>query len=137
MGGTTEFFEIETTASQESFDISDRVKDVVARSGIARGLCQVIVLHSTCAIVLNETADPNIGKDVLRALGEVFPERDDWLHNLKDDNAASHLRASVLGPSEVIPIVDGELLLGKWQEVWLFEFDGPRARRVAVHLVEG
>lgn len=137
MGGATEFFEIETTAPQESFDITGRVRDVVARAGVTRGTCQVMVLHSTCAVVVNETADPNIGKDVLRALGEVFPERDDWLHNLKDDNAASHLRAAVLGPSETVPIVDGALLLGKWQAFWLFEFDGPRTRRVAVHLIEG
>lgn len=137
MGGVTEFFEIETTTSQESFDISERVRDVVARAGVTRGICQVMVLHSTCAIVVNETADPNIGSDVLRALGEVFPEREDWLHNLKDDNAASHLRASVLGPSEIIPIVEGALLLGKWQAVWLFEFDGPRTRRVSVHILGG
>jgi secondary thiamine-phosphate synthase enzyme len=137
MGGVTEFFEIETTASQESFDITERVRDVVARAGLKRGLCHVMVLHSTCAVVVNETADPNIGKDVLRALGEVFPERDDWLHNRRDDNAASHLRASALGPSESVPIVDGALLLGKWQAFWLFEFDGPRTRRVAVHLLEG
>ena len=96
-----------------------------------------MVLHSTCAVVVNETADPNIGADVIRALGSLVPTHNDWLHDLKDDNAHAHVKASLLGPSELIPIVDGELLLGKWQAIWLFEFDGPRTRRVAVHLVEG
>jgi secondary thiamine-phosphate synthase enzyme len=137
MGGLTETFTIETRESEETFDITERVREIVARAEIARGLCQVMVLHSTCAVVVNETADPNIGKDVLRALGDAFPSRDDWLHNLKDDNAEAHLRASVLGPSETIPIVDGAPLLGTWQGVWLLEFDGPRTRKVAVHLLEG
>jgi secondary thiamine-phosphate synthase enzyme len=86
---------------------------------------------------VNETADPNIGLDVLRAFDALVPTRNDWLHDLKDDNAHAHVKASVLGPSELIPIVDGGLLLGKWQAIWLFEFDGPRTRQVAVHLIEG
>jgi secondary thiamine-phosphate synthase enzyme len=113
------------------------VREIVARAGVRHGLCQVMVLHSTCAVVVNETADPNIGKDVIRAFEAIFPTKNDWLHDLKDDNAHAHVKASVLGPSELIPIVDGELLLGKWQAIWLFEFDGPRTRQVAVHLVEG
>ena len=137
MAANTETFTIETREQEESFDITERVREIVARSGVAHGLCQVMVLHSTCAVVVNETADPNIGKDVLRALGETFPAREDWLHNLKDDNADAHLKASALGPSEVIPIVDGVLLLGTWQGIWLFELDGPRTRKVAVHLLAG
>jgi secondary thiamine-phosphate synthase enzyme len=137
MGGLTETFEIETTQAQESFDITERVNDIVAAAGVGRGLCQVMVLHTTCAVVVNETADPNIGKDILHALGETFPARDEWLHNLKDDNADAHLKASVLGPSEIVPIVEGALLLGRWQAIWLFEFDGPQTRKVAVHLLPG
>ena len=137
MTGSTETFTLETHQPQESFDITERVRGIVARSSVAHGLCQVMVLHSTCAIVVNETADPNIGKDVIRAFEALVPTKNDWLHDLKDDNAHAHIKASVLGPSELIPIVDGALLLGKWQAIWLFEFDGPRTRQVAVHLVEG
>jgi len=111
------------------------VRRIVARAGVARGLCHVIVLHSTAAVVVNETADPNIGKDVIRALGSLFPTRNDWLHDLRDDNAHAHLKASVLGPSELVPVTNGGLLLGKWQGIWLFEFDGPRTRSVAVHVI--
>ena len=137
MAGTTEYFTITTRDSEQSFDITARVREIVEKAGIAHGLCHVMVLHSTCAVVVNETADPNIGKDVIRALGSIVPTHNDWLHDRKDDNAHSHVKASLLGPSELIPIVDGALLLGKWQAIWLFEFDGPRTRQVAVHLVEG
>jgi secondary thiamine-phosphate synthase enzyme len=137
MAGNTETFTIETSEPEQSFDITRQVREIAAKSGIARGLCQVMVLHSTCAIVVNETADPNIGRDVIRALGALVPTHNDWLHDLKDDNAHAHVKASLLGPSEQIPIVDGALLLGKWQAVWLYEFDGPRMRSVAVHVIAG
>ena len=121
--------------AEQSIDITDRVKAIVKRAELVHGLCQVMVLHSTAAIVVNEVADPNIGRDVIAALGRVVPTKNDWLHDRIDDNAHSHLKASLLGPSEVIPVRDGELLLGRWQGIWLFEFDGPRTRKVAVHLV--
>jgi secondary thiamine-phosphate synthase enzyme len=133
----TEFFEIETSESQQSFDLTERVREIVKRAGVANGLCQVMVLHSTCAVVVNETADPNIGRDVLDALARAVPTRGDWLHDRIDDNAAAHIKASMLGPSELLPIARGELLLGTWQGIWLFEFDGPRTRRVAVHVLAG
>jgi secondary thiamine-phosphate synthase enzyme len=137
MAGKTEIFTIETREPEQSFDITARVREIVAKSGVSHGLCHVMVLHSTCAIVVNETADPNIGLDVLRALDTLVPTHNDWLHDRKDDNAHSHVKASLLGPSELIPVVDGTLLLGKWQAIWLFELDGPRTRSVAVHLLEG
>jgi secondary thiamine-phosphate synthase enzyme len=131
----TETFEIETETPEQSIDVTERVREIVKRAGVERGTVQVMVLHSTAAIVVNETADPNIGRDVLRALGEIAPRQNDWLHDRIDDNAHSHVKASLLGPSELVPIVNGELLLGTWQGIWLFEFDGPRMRRVAVHVL--
>jgi secondary thiamine-phosphate synthase enzyme len=131
-------FTVQTEAPEQSIDITDRVKAIVKEAGVARGLCQIMVLHSTAAIVVNEVADPNIGRDVITALAAMVPTRNDWLHDRIDDNAHSHVKASLLGPSEVVPVRDGELLLGRWQGIWMFEFDGPRARRVAVHvLAEG
>ncbi|MGH0031572.1 MAG: secondary thiamine-phosphate synthase enzyme YjbQ [Myxococcota bacterium] len=131
----TGFFDVETEAPEQSIDVTDRVKEIVKQAGVERGLCQIMVLHSTAAIVVNEVADPNIGRDVIRALGDLVPTKNDWLHDRRDDNAHSHVKASLLGPSELVPVRDGELLLGRWQGIWMFEFDGPRTRRVAVHFL--
>ena len=133
----SETFSVDTKHQKQSIDITQRVVDVVERAGVEHGLCQIMVLHSTAAIVVNETADPNIGVDVITALDRACPDRGDWLHDRIDDNAGAHIRASILGPSEVVPVQEGKLLLGTWQGIWLFEFDGPRTRRVAVHLVRG
>ena len=133
----TEIFEVETSAPEQSLDITERVREIVKRAGVEEGLCQVMVLHSTCAVVVNETADSNIGRDVLAALARAVPTKGDWLHDQIDDNAAAHIKASILGPSELLPVSRGELLLGTWQGIWLFELDGPRRRRVAVHVLGG
>ena len=135
MAGCSETLRFETSAVADSIDITGPVREVVARSGVTRGSCQVMVLHSTAAVVVNETADPNIGRDVIDAFEAVFPTKNDWLHDRIDDNAAAHVKASVLGASELIPVVDGALVLGRWQALWLFEFDGPRERRVLVHVL--
>jgi len=92
-----------------------------------------MVLHATAAIVVNENDDPNIGVDLLKALDGAVPEHAGWLHDRVDDNAQAHILASVLGPSEIVPIENGDLRLGRWQGLMLIELDGPRrGRRVAV-----
>ena len=127
-----EVFTISSKEPEQSFDITERVRDIAKRSGVRTGFCHVMALHSTAAVVVNETADPNIGRDVITALGRMVPTKADWLHDLRDDNAHSHIKASLLGSSETIPMQDGELVLGTWQGIWLFEFDGPRDRKVSV-----
>ena len=134
-GAMTEIIRIETREAEQAIDIGSQVAEVVSRSGVDSGLCQVMVLHSTAAEVVNETADPNIGPDIVSALQGAVPTRNGWLHDLKDDNAHAHLKASLLGPSEILPIQEGAMLLGTWQGIWLLEFDGPRERRVAVHII--
>lgn len=130
-----EIFAIATRQATASLDISDEVAGVVARSGVASGLCHVMVLHSTAAVVVNETHDPNIGVDVINALGGAVPDRGGWLHDRIDDNASAHIKAAILGPSELIPVDGGELVLGTWQRIMLLEFDGPRERRISVQLL--
>jgi len=127
-----EIFTVETTSPKQHVDITERVSEIVSRAGVESGFCHVMVLHSTAAVVVNETADPNIGRDVIDALDRVVPDEGGWLHDKIDDNAQAHIKASILGPSELIPVQEGRLLLGTWQGIWLFEFDGPRERRVSV-----
>ena len=106
-------------------DLTARVAEIVARAGLAEGLCSVYVPHATAAIVVNENDDPNVCVDVLDALDRLIPAGV-WRHDRVDGNAASHIQATILGPGETIPVRDGRLLLGTWQAVMLVELDGPR-----------
>ena len=132
---TSQIFSVETERSEQAIDITAQVREVVKRAGVERGICHLMVLHSTAAVAINETADPNIGVDVLTALDRAVQRRSNWLHNRIDDNAPSHIKASILGPSELLSVRDGELVLGTWQGIWLFEFDGPRTRKVSVNTI--
>jgi secondary thiamine-phosphate synthase enzyme len=122
---------IRTRKTQEMLDITAQVSEVVRRSGVANGFCLVYVPHATAAIVINENADPNVCQDILDALGRMVPEGA-WRHDRVDNNAAAHIKATILGPSETIPVREGALRLGTWQSVMLVEFDGPRDRTVIV-----
>jgi secondary thiamine-phosphate synthase enzyme len=122
---------IRTAAKREMVDLTARVAEIVARSGLAEGLCSVYVPHATAAIVINENDDPNVCTDVLDALDRLIPAGI-WRHDRVDGNAASHIQATLLGPGETIPVRDGRLQLGTWQAVMLVELDGPRERRVLV-----
>lgn len=136
MRGVGEVFEVDTARPKECIDITERVRAVVKRSGVARGLCHVMVLHATAAIAVNENDDPNIGVDLLTALDRAVPEHAGWLHDRVDDNAQAHILAAILGPSELIQVRDGDLRLGTWQGLMLIELDGPRrGRRVAVEIL--
>jgi len=128
-------FEVDTAKKRETLDITERVRQIVRRSKLQRGLCHVMALHATAAIIVNENDDPNIGTDLLTALGRAVPDHEGWLHDRVDDNAQAHILASVLGPSEIVPVEGGDLRLGRWQALMLVELDGPRrGRRVAVTL---
>lgn len=124
---------IHTRKTQEMLDITSEVSEIVLRSGVANGFCLVYVPHATAAIVINENADPNVCQDILDALGRMVPEGA-WRHDRVDNNAAAHIKATILGPSEAIPVRDGRLRLGTWQSVMLVEFDGPRDRTVIVEV---
>jgi secondary thiamine-phosphate synthase enzyme len=126
-------FHVSTEKKHQVLDITREVAAAVRASGCKDGLCAVYTPHATAAIAINENDDPNIGVDLLRALDTMVPEHGGWLHDRVDNNAAAHIKAAILGPSETIPIVDGKLALGTWQNVFLCELDGPRSsRRVIV-----
>lgn len=127
-----EFF-VKTTRKSQILDITLRVQEIVEQDGAADGLCCVFVPHATAAVTINENADPNIGEDLQDALARLIPEGT-WRHDRIDDNAAAHIKAAILGPSEIVPVKDSRLALGTWQSLMLVEFDGPRERRVIVQI---
>jgi len=127
---TTEL-RIRTKHKREMIDLTPQVAEIVRDSGVAEGLCNVYVAHATAAVVVNENDDPNVCVDTLDALDKLIPAGV-WRHDRVDGNAASHIQAAILGPSETIPVQQGRLLLGTWQAVMLVELDGPRERRIVV-----
>ena len=124
---------IRTRTKRELVDITGEVAAIVAKSGLADGLCHVYVAHATAAIVVNENDDPNVCVDLLDALDRLIPAGI-WRHDRVDGNAASHIQAAILGPGETIPVQRGALALGRWQAIMLAELDGPRERRIVVTL---
>lgn len=129
---------ITTSKKEELIDITPQVQDIVKKSGAKNGICHIFVAHATAAIIIHENADPNICVDFLKAMERAVPTRNNYLHDQIDDNAAAHIKAALLGPSEFIPIKNGQLDLGTWQSIMLVELDGPRRqRKIQVTCLEG
>ncbi len=126
--------EIQTSGRIELIDITDRVRIMVGQSKIENGICVISTRHTTSGIVVNEN-ERGLRKDILEMLETIVPEDKNYAHNQIDDNAHSHLRAVLLGMSEIIPIEDGHLVLGTWQSIFFAEFDGPRTRTVNVKII--
>lgn len=126
-------FFVKTARKYQVIDITPRVQEIVEQDGSTDGLCCVFVPHATAAVTINENADPNIGEDLHDALAKLIPEGV-WRHDRIDGNAAAHIKAAILGPSETVPVKDRRLTLGTWQSLMLVEFDGPRQRRVIVQI---
>jgi len=125
-----------TTKKEQFLDITSSIKDTVKKSKIQQGICFIYVPHATAGITINENADPNVSSDILKALSQMVPEGDEWKHDRIDNNATAHIKSTIVGVSMHIPIKDGELMLGKWQNVFLCEFDGPRERKVIIKIIE-
>jgi len=123
---------LSTKEHEEIVDITDKVQKIVSEFKVKNGLCNVFAMHATAAIIINENYDSNLRSDIIKALNKSIPEKDNYLHDRIDNNAASHIRATILGPSETIPINNGKLQLGTWQQIAFFELDGPRSERKIV-----
>lgn len=130
-----ETFEIETTKRTEFVDVTDRVRDVVVRSGVREGLCVVYAPHTTAAMTVNEHADSAVVCDMGMKLDWMIPWNDAYMH--AEGNSAAHIKASLIGPSHMLVVSEGKLLLGVWQGVFFCEFDGPRKRTFHVKVMAG
>jgi secondary thiamine-phosphate synthase enzyme len=124
----TETISVETDDRLTCLDITDRIASAVPEQ--ADGTVTVFAQHTTCGVTVNEAEPRQLG-DVEDFLSGLVADAG-WAHDEIDDNADAHLRASLVGPSVAIPVVDGDLRLGTWQSVILVECDGPRRRSVAM-----
>jgi secondary thiamine-phosphate synthase enzyme len=126
---------LETTARETLVDITDQVRAVVGHSGIRDGLVSLYAQGATAAIMIQENWDESVQTDVVNFLGRLIP-KGVWLHDAQDGNGDSHLKSGLVGPSEIIPLIDGQLGLSTWQNIFMCEFDGPRDdRRVVVTVI--
>jgi secondary thiamine-phosphate synthase enzyme len=126
--------EIETSKRTEAIDITSEVSQALEECGIKSGICLVYSLHTTTALTINE-ADDALMNDILSLLERIAPKGAGYGHDRGDGNAHSHLRATLLGNSTIIPVEDGRLALGTWQRILFLEFDGPRKRRISVRFI--
>lgn len=117
-------------------DITAQANAAVAGSACT-GVVHIYVPHATAAIIINEGADAGVAEDLLELLRKLVPPHAGYRHDRIDDNADAHLKAAILGPSEWVPLRNGNLALGTWQRIFLVELDGPKTRRVEITVVAG
>ena len=132
----TSVIEVTTGRKRELVDITAAARRAVKESGVQEGICALYAHGATAALMIQENDDPNIPLDVLDCLARLVPEGG-WRHDRVDDNGAAHILAGLVGPSETIPVRDGELALSTWQNVFLCDFDGPRPRRRVLVTITG
>ena len=126
-------FSVHTTDRTSMLNITNQVNDIIEKSGTKHGLCYIFIPHTTAAVTINESADPDVVADIIMELNKVIPFQDRYLHS--EGNSAAHIKTSLVGSSECVFIEGGRLMLGTWQGIFLCEFDGPRTRQVWVKTV--
>jgi secondary thiamine-phosphate synthase enzyme len=124
---------IKTTAREELADITNEVRAAIETSGVQNGVAHLWSMHTTCALTVNEGADPDVKSDMVRFLSELIPQDAGFDH--AEGNSDSHIKTSLFGPGLTLLIEDGAPLLGTWQSIYLAEWDGPRQRTIAIQII--
>ena len=119
---------------EDLVEFTEEVSERVRESGVREGVCVLFVRHTTAGLTVNENADPDVASDMLLALRTLIPQHGMGFRH-GEQNSDAHIKASLVGPSVTVPFADGRLLLGRWQGIFLCEFDGPRSREVVVSIM--
>ena len=126
-------FSVPTHARTELINIDDTVQRAVAESGVQTGLCHIFVPHTTAGVTINENADPDVIRDMLMEIDKIIPFEDGYHH--AEGNSAAHIKSSLVGCAQTVPVEEGRLALGTWQSIFFCEFDGPRHRQVIIQII--
>ena len=118
---------------EDLVEFTEEVSEIVRESSLSEGVCVLFVRHTTAGLTVNENADPDVASDMLHALRTLVPQHGMGFRH-GEQNSDAHIKASLVGPSVTVPFADGRLLLGRWQGIFLCEFDGPRERKVVMML---
>ena len=125
--------DVSTGARTQFLDITGAVASEVAKTGMKNGICYVYMPHTTAGLTINENADPDVARDILAGLARLVPPTGDYRH--AEGNSDAHIRASLMGFTVTVPVIEGRLALGTWQGIYFCEFDGPRRRHVLVGVI--
>ncbi|MPQ44371.1 secondary thiamine-phosphate synthase enzyme YjbQ [Clostridium tarantellae] len=121
---------------QTMVDITPYVNKDIKNSGIENGLVIIYCPHTTAGITINENADPDVVKDLLYGFEKAYPTLDRNYRHF-EGNSHAHLKSSTIGASQTLILNDGNLILGRWQDIYFCEFDGPRTRTFFIKIIEG
>lgn len=125
--------DVSTGSRTQFLDITGAVASEVAKTGMKNGICYVYMPHTTAGLTINENADPDVARDILAGLARLVPTTGDYRH--AEGNSDAHIKASLMGFTVTVPVIEGRLALGTWQGIYFCEFDGPRRRHVLVGVI--
>jgi secondary thiamine-phosphate synthase enzyme len=131
---TTYRIKVRSRVREELVEFTDEVRRVLRESGAGDGVCVLYVRHTTAGLTINENADPDVARDMLHALRTLIPQHGMGFRH-GEENSDAHIKATLVGPSVTVPFESGELLLGRWQGIFLCEFDGGREREVIMQVM--
>jgi secondary thiamine-phosphate synthase enzyme len=124
-----EIIKVRSREREQLVEFTDEVRRRLKATGAREGICVLYVQHTTAGLTINENADPDVPRDMLHALRTLIPQHGmNFRHG--EQNSDAHIKTTLVGTSLTIPFHDGELLLGRWQGIFLCEFDGARERQV-------
>jgi secondary thiamine-phosphate synthase enzyme len=124
---------VRSSEREQLVEITEQVKEKLKATDARDGICVLYVRHTTAGLTVNENADPDVPRDMLHALRTLLPQHGMGFRH-GEENSDAHIKASIVGSSVTVPFHDGELLLGRWQGIFLCEFDGGRERQVIMML---
>ena len=122
---------VRSSKREEMIDITDKAADFIPADG--EGVCTLFTQHTTCGLTVNENADPDVQSDMLGFLQRLIPQYEPNFRHF-EHNSDAHIKSSLVGSSVTVPFEKGKLCLGRWQGIYLCEFDGPRERKVLVSI---
>lgn len=125
---------IKSNKREEMVEITREVEAVLRESEIKDGVCMLFTQHTTCGLTINENADPDVKHDMLLFLQKTIPQYYEGFRHF-EHNSDAHIKSSLVGASVTVPFENGKLLLGRWQGIYLCEFDGARERKVLVKII--
>ena len=123
---------VNSSTREEMINIDPVVAEFIRDSKVREGVLTIFVPHTTAAVTINENADPSVVCDIIKGLQTMIPKRAGYTHS--EGNSDAHIKASLIGHSERLIVSSGRLLLGTWQSLYFCEFDGPRTRRIFLHI---